>query len=124
MTARDGGSGIFGSSAWRPVGGFAFADITYHRAGDAGLGRIGFDRPDDRNAFRPQTVDELITALDHARLSTDVGCVILTGNGPSSKDGGWAFCSGGDQRVRGRYGYEHEAGKSSGRLHVLEAQRL
>src|SRR3712207_8253072 len=56
--------------------------------------------------------------------STDVGCVILTGNGPSPKDGGWAFCSGGDQRVRGRYGYEHDKGRSSGWLHVLEAQRL
>jgi len=53
-----------------------------------------------------------------------VGCVLLTGNGPSPKDGGWAFCSGGDQRVRGKYGYEHEKGRSSGRLHILEAQRL
>jgi len=123
MSARDDVSEIFDSSAWRPVEGFDFADLTYHRAVDAGVVRIAFDRPEVRNAFRPQTVDELITALDHARLSTDVGCVILTGNGPSPKDGGWAFCSGGDQRVRGRYGYEASAG-SSGRLHVLEAQRL
>jgi len=123
MTARDDVSEIFDPAAWRPVEGFDFADLTYHRAVDAGVVRIAFDRPDVRNAFRPQTVDELITALDHARLSTDVGCVILTGNGPSAKDGGWAFCSGGDQRVRGKYGYEHAAG-SSGRLHVLEAQRL
>src|SRR5947208_13389185 len=124
MTARDDVSAIFDPAAWRPVEGFDFADLTYHRAVDAGVVRIAFDRPDVRNAFRPQTVDELITALEHARLSTDVGCVILTGNGPSSKDGGWAFCSGGDQRVRGTYGYEHEKGRTSGRLHVLEAQRL
>ena len=132
MSARDDVSEIFDSSAWRPVEGFDFADITYHRAVDAGVVRIAFDRPEVRNAFRPQTVDELITALEHARLATDVGCVILTGNGPSPKDGGWAFCSGGDQRVRGKYGYEHAAGSRGGgagggglgRLHVLEAQRL
>src|SRR5829696_7453706 len=123
MSARDDVSEIFDSSAWRPVEGFDFAVLTYHRAVDAGVVRIAFDRPEVRNAFRPQTVDELITALDHARLSTDVGCVVLTGNGPSPKDGGWAFYSGGDQRVRGKYGYEASAG-SSGRLHVLEAQRL
>ncbi len=123
MTARDDVSEIFDSTAWRPVEGLDLADITYHRAVDTGVVRIAFDRPEVRNAFRPQTVDELITALDHARLSTDVGCVLLTGNGPSPRDGGWAFCSGGDQRVRGRYGYEHGEG-SSGRLHVLEAQRL
>src|SRR4051812_5553979 len=132
MTARDDVSEIFDPAAWRPVEGFDFADLTYHRAVDAAVVRIAFDRPEVRNAFRPQTVDELITALDHARLSTDVGCVILTGNGPSPKDGGWAFCSGGDQRVRGRYGYEASAdaagggagGGGLGRLHVLEAQRL
>src|SRR5918995_442318 len=123
MTARDDVSEIFDSSAWRPVEGFDFADITYHRAVDAGVVRIAFDRPEVRNAFRPQSVDELIAALEHARLSTDVGCVLLTGNGPSPKDGGWAFCSGGDQRVRGKYGYEHSQG-SSGRLHILEVQRL
>jgi naphthoate synthase len=123
MTARDDVSEIFDSAAWQPVEGLDLADITYHRAVDAGVVRIAFDRPEVRNAFRPQTVDELIAALEHARLSTDVGCVLLTGNGPSTKDGGWAFCSGGDQRVRGKYGYEHSAG-SSGRLHVLEAQRL
>src|SRR6059058_213480 len=123
MTARDDVSEIFDGAAWRPVEGFDFADLTYHRAVDAGVVRIAFDRPDVRNAFRPQTVDELIAALEHARLSTDVGCVMLTGNGPSAKDGGWAFCSGGDQRVRGKYGYEHAAG-SAGRLHILECQRL
>jgi len=123
MTARDDVSEIFDSNAWQPVEGFDFADLTYHRAVDSGVVRIAFDRPEVRNAFRPQTVDELIAALEHARLSTDVGCVLLTGNGPSPRDGGWAFCSGGDQRVRGKYGYEHAAG-SSGRLHILEAQRL
>src|SRR5690349_14801666 len=105
MSARDDVSEIFDPEAWRPVEGFDFADLTYHRAVDAGVVRIAFDRPDVRNAFRPQTVDELIAALDHARLSTDVGCVLLTGNGPSTKDGGSASCSGRDQRVRGRYGY-------------------
>src|SRR4051794_22364538 len=131
MSARDDVSEIFDAAAWQPVDGFDFADLTYHRAVDAGVVRIAFDRPDVRNAFRPQTVDELIIALDHARLTTDVGCVLLTGNGPSTKDGGWAFCSGGDQRVRGKYGYEHDAGAGGGagggglgRLHVLEAQRL
>jgi naphthoate synthase len=124
MPARDDVSEIFDSSAWRPVEGFDLTDLTYHRSVDSGVVRIAFDRPEVRNAFRPQTVDELIAVLDHARLSTDVGCVLLTGNGPSPKDGGWAFCSGGDQRVRGRYGYEHETGRTAGRLHVLEAQRL
>jgi naphthoate synthase len=133
MSARADVSELFDAAAWQPVEGFDFTDLTYHRAVDAGVVRIAFDRPEVRNAFRPQTVDELITALDHARLSTDVGCVLLTGNGPSPKDGGWAFCSGGDQRVRGKYGYEHEqgaagdgagGGSSLGRLHVLEAQRL
>ena len=94
--------------------------------------RIAFDRPEVRNAFRPHTVDELYRALDHARMSSDVGCVLLTGNGPSPKDGGWAFCSGGDQRIRGRAGYQYAEGETSetvdaaklGRLHVLEVQRL
>ena len=62
--------------------------------------RVAFDRPEVRNAFRPHTVDELYRVLDHARQPADVGCVLLTGNGPSPKDGGWAFCSGGDQRIR------------------------
>src|SRR5206468_9848920 len=107
VSARPDVSEIFDPTAWQEVEGFAgLGDITYHRAVEAGVVRIAFDRPEVRNAFRPQTVDELITALDHARLSTDVGCVLLTGNGPSPRDGGWAFCSGGDQRVRGKYGYE------------------
>lgn len=117
---------------WEPVDGFEFTDITYHRAKQVPAVRIAFNRPEVRNAFRPQTVDELYTALDHARMSSDVGCVLLTGNGPSAKDGGWAFCSGGDQRIRGRAGYQYADGEESetvdaaklGRLHILEVQRL
>ena len=112
--------------------GFSFTDITYHRSVDSGTVRIAFNRPEVRNAFRPQTVDELFTALDHARQSPDVGCVLLTGNGPSPKDGGWAFCSGGDQRIRGKDGYKYADGTDAssintartGRLHILEVQRL
>ena len=98
-----------------PVEGFDFTDITYHRAVDQGTVRVAFDRPEVRNAFRPHTVDELYTALDHARMSTDVGCVLLTGNGPSPRDGGWAFCSGGDQRIRGKDGYKYSAVGGGGR---------
>jgi naphthoate synthase len=125
-------SELFDAAAWRPVPGFEFTDITYHRAIDTGAVRIAFDRPEVRNAFRPHTVDELYAALDHARQSSDVGCVLLTGNGPSPKDGGWAFCSGGDQRIRGRDGYRYADDDTadsidparSGRLHILECQRL
>ena len=122
-------SEIFDASLWREVEGFAFTDITYHRARDSGAVRIAFDRPEVRNAFRPKTVDELYTALEHARVSSDVGAVILTGNGPSPKDGGWAFCSGGDQRIRGKDGYKYEGAGGVdparlGRLHILEVQRL
>ncbi|TDW97770.1 1,4-dihydroxy-2-naphthoyl-CoA synthase [Kribbella sp. VKM Ac-2566] len=125
-------SEIFDPSAWKQVDGFELTDITYHRAVDAGVVRIAFDRPEVRNAFRPQTVDELYRVLDHARMSTDVGCVLLTGNGPSPKDGGWAFCSGGDQRIRGKDGYKYAEGTTAdsidparaGRLHILEVQRL
>ncbi|MEV4317709.1 1,4-dihydroxy-2-naphthoyl-CoA synthase [Actinocrispum sp. NPDC049592] len=125
-------SELFDPKAWRAVPGFEFTDITYHRAVGTGAVRIAFDRPDVRNAFRPHTVDELYRALDHARMSSDIGCVLLTGNGPSPKDGGWAFCSGGDQRIRGRTGYQYAAGETSdtidparaGRLHILECQRL
>ena len=129
------------SNPWRPelwteVPGFEFTDITYHRARDVPAVRIAFDRPEVRNAFRPHTVDELYAALDHARRAADVGCVLLTGNGPSAKDGGWAFCSGGDQRIRGRSGYQYAEGETAdsvdslraqaegGRLHILEVQRL
>ncbi len=80
-------SPIFDPAAWKPVPGFTFTDITYHRAVDQGTVRIAFNRPEVRNAFRPLTVDELFAALDHARSTTDVGCVLLTGNGPSPQ--GW-----------------------------------
>ncbi len=122
-------SELFDADAWRPVPDFAFSDITYHRSLDHGTVRIAFDRPEVRNAFRPRTVDELCSALDHARQWPDVGCVLLTGNGPSPRDGGWAFCSGGDQRIRGADGYRYgeetkDAATRVGRLHILEAQRL
>jgi naphthoate synthase len=123
---------IFDPTQWDEVQGFSFNDITYHRAKAHGTVRIAFNRPEIRNAFRPATVDELFTALDHARQSSDVGCVLLTGNGPSPKDGGWAFCSGGDQRIRGKDGYKYADGETAntinpgrtGRLHILEVQRL
>ncbi len=131
-TAADYGVLVIDSQLWTPVPGFDLTDITYHRAVDAPVVRVAFDRPEVRNAFRPHTVDELYRALDHARMSSDVGAVLLTGNGPSPKDGGWAFCSGGDQRIRGRAGYQYAEGESAesvdpaalGRLHILEVQRL
>ena len=126
-------SEIFDESAWRAVPGFEdLKDLTYHRAVDQGTVRIAFDRPEVRNAFRPQTVDELLAVLEHARISSDVGCVLITGNGPSAKDGGWAFCSGGDQRIRGKFGYQYAEGDTAdtvdpaklARLHILECQRI
>jgi naphthoate synthase len=140
-------SELFDPAAWAPVEGFSLEDVTYHRAVAQGTVRVAINRPEVRNAFRPRTVDELYLALDHARQSPDVGCVLLTGNGPSPKDGGWAFSSGGDQRVRGKGGYEYEpagagapvlgvAGASDraseqaserarlGRLHILQVQQL
>ncbi|MBX0323353.1 1,4-dihydroxy-2-naphthoyl-CoA synthase [Halomicroarcula sp. F13] len=145
-------SELFDPDRWEPVERFDFTDITYHRSTETGAVRIAFDRPEVRNAFRPETVDELSAALDHAKRLTDVGCVLLTGNGPSPKDGGWAFCSGGDQRIRGESGYEYDVDEDSesprdserasgaqrdprdvgddddapenvGRLHILEVQR-
>src|SRR5437660_1874305 len=125
-------SAIFDPERWRPVDGFSFTDITYHRATGSGTVRVAFNRPEVRNAFRPHTVDELYVALDHARVTSDVGCVLLTGNGPSPRDGGWAFCSGGDQRLRGRDGYRYAEGETAetvdparaGRLHIMEVHRL
>jgi len=133
MTAIEGVSQTFDPDAWDDVAGFEdLTDLTYHRARAHGTVRIAFDRPDVLNAFRPHTVDELLRVLEHARTSSDVGCVLLTGNGPSAKNGKWAFCTGGDQRIRGRTGYQYAEGETSesvdparfGRLHILECQRL
>jgi naphthoate synthase len=138
-SAIDGVSEIFDPEAWHPVPGFEdLTDLTYHRARAHGTVRIAFDRPDVLNAFRPHTVDELLRTLEHARTSSDVGCVLLTGNGPSARNGKRAFCTGGDQRIRGRTGYQYEDGTAGdvvdarspaerarlGRLHILECQRL
>lgn len=140
-------SEIFDPWLWRDISGFTnLQDITYHRnvqrssvtngttqSVDLPTVRVAFNRPEVRNAFRPETVDELYAVLDHARSSFDVGTVLLTGNGPSVKDGKWAFCSGGDQNVRGTNGYRNmsEQNKNGdfgqtnlGRLHILEVQRL
>lgn len=154
MSALPFVSDTFDPTRWREVEGFDFVDITYHRGisrgpetdgrpegADMPVVRIAFDRPDIRNAFRPGTVDELYRALDHARQTSSVAAVILTGNGPSARDGGYSFCSGGDQRVRGRDGYRYEVEGAdpeaataqrreqidparAGRLHILEVQRL
>jgi naphthoate synthase len=132
-------SELFDENEWMPASGSeSYTDITAHVSNDGGIARIAFDRPEVRNAFRPQTVDELFDALDRARQDPRIGVVLLTGNGPSPKDGGWAFCSGGDQRIRGRSGYqyadsddaqEHASKRAPqlsalGRLHILEVQRL
>ncbi len=119
-------SDIFDSFAWHDVAGFeGLTDVTYHHDAPGRIARIAFNRPEVRNAFRPRTVDELYRALDDARQNSRIGVVLITGNGPSQKDGGWAFCSGGDQRIRGRAGYEYDDETSAtGRLHILEVQRL
>jgi naphthoate synthase len=126
-------SQLFDAQVWHEVPGFEqLTDITYHKHQTLGVVRVAFNRPEVRNAFRPKTVDELHRALDHARMDSRVGVVLLTGNGPSPKDGGWAFSSGGDQRVRGKDGYKYADGEDaasiepgrSGRLHILEVQRL
>jgi naphthoate synthase len=135
-------SELFDPTRWVDVDGFGdLTDITYHHDRSGRIARVAFNRPEVRNAFRPHTVDELARALDDARMNSSIGVVLLTGNGPSPKDGGWAFCSGGDQRVRGRGGYEYRdeggpdapsadaagtrpAGGGAGRLHILEVQRL
>jgi naphthoate synthase len=133
MSALDGVSDLFDPDEWNDIAGFEnLTDITYHRSRRHGTVRVAFDRPEIRNAFRPHTVDELARVLDHARMSSDVGCVLITGNGPSPRDGVWAFCSGGDQRIRGRSGYQYADGETAadidpartGRLHILEVQRL
>ncbi|WP_458042524.1 MULTISPECIES: 1,4-dihydroxy-2-naphthoyl-CoA synthase [Bacteria] len=125
-------SEIFDPAEWREApGADAYTDITAHVSVDGRIARVAFNRPEVRNAFRPRTVDELYRALDAARQDPKIGVVLLTGNGPSPKDGGWAFCSGGDQRIRGRDGYKYSEDETSvtdparvGRLHILEVQRL
>ena len=126
-------SELFDASIWHVVPGFEnLTDITYHRHNQLGIVRVAFDRPEVRNAFRPKTVDELVWVLTDAAENSQVGVVLLTGNGPSPKDGGWAFSSGGDQRVRGKDGYKYSDDESAakvdparaGRLHILEVQRI
>ena len=95
-------------------------DITFHKA--EGIARIAFNRPEVRNAFRPKTIDEMIEAFKMAWMDSEVGVVLLTGNGPSPKDGKYAFCAGGDQKVRGEAGYVGDDGVA--RLNVLELQRI
>lgn len=126
-------SPLFDEALWREVPGFEnLTDVTYHQDEAHSMARVAFNRPEVRNAFRPHTVDELYRVLDHARLVPTLGAVILTGNGPSPKDGGWAFCSGGDQRIRGKDGYQYSSTEDAegvdsaraSRLHILEVQRL
>ena len=156
MSALPFVSDTFDPTRWTTVTGFDdLREVTYHRGISRGdcdgctagtplpVVRVAIDRPDVRNAFRPATVDELYRVLDHARMSDDVAAVILTGNGPSARDGGYGFCSGGDQRIRGRSGYQYETEDAdfsadadaatrqaqvdrarAGRLHILEVQRL
>jgi len=97
-----------------------YEDITYKKAN--GVARIAFNRPEVRNAFRPKTVSELFEALLDAREDTSIGVVLLSGEGPSPKDGVFSFCSGGDQRSRGHQGYIDDDGIP--RLNILEVQRL
>ena len=97
-----------------------YEDITYRKCN--GVSRIAFNRPEVRNAFRPQTVGELLDAFHDAHEDRETGVILLSGEGPSPKDGKWAFCSGGDQRVRGKRGYV--GGDGIGRLNILEVQRL
>ena len=118
VSAIPGVSETFDLDAWREVPGFEdLTDVTYHRAVGLGCVRVAFDRPEVLNAFRPHTVDELYRVLDHARRSADVGVVLLTGNGPgpegTGSHGKRAFCTGGDQRIRGRSGYQYAEGTTA-----------
>jgi len=97
-----------------------YEDITYKKSN--GVARVAFNRPEIRNAFRPKTVFELYEALSDAKEDNDIGVVLISGEGPSSKDGKWAFCSGGDQTVRSKTGYKGDDGIA--RLNILEVQRL
>jgi naphthoate synthase len=98
-----------------------YQDITYHKAEGEGMVRIAFNRPEVRNAFRPETINEMIDAFQHVWEDSEVGVILLTGNGPA-KDGKYAFCSGGDQKVRGDAGYV--GGDGVHRLNVLQLQRI
>lgn len=97
---------------WQKAG--EYEDIKYEKLD--GIAKITINRPQVRNAFRPQTVDEMIDALEKARFDEEVGVIILTGEGKE------AFCSGGDQKIRGDSGYKDD--KGTHRLNVLEFQRL
>tara|TARA_R110001599_G_scaffold184627_2_gene378314 strand:- start:26796 stop:27632 length:837 start_codon:yes stop_codon:yes gene_type:complete len=97
-----------------------YEEITYRKLN--GVARIAFNRPDVRNAFRPKTLFEMYEAFSDAKEDNDIGVVLLSAEGPSSKDGKYSFCSGGDQRVRSKTGYQ--AGDGINRLNVLELQRL
>lgn len=97
-----------------------YEDITYRKSG--GVARIAFNRPEVRNAFRPQTTSELLDAFHDAQEDTDIGVILLSSEGPSQKDGKFSFCSGGDQRARGKQGYVGKDGYH--RLNILEVQRL
>ena len=135
-------SDVFDPSRWRLVEGIDFTDLTYHRqverdadgqiVRDLPTVRIAFNRPEVHNTFRSGTVDELYRAMDHARMAPDVVTVLLTGNGPSPRDRGHAFCSGGDEQIRDREGYRYASGDTAEtidpahtrRLNILEVQRL
>src|SRR5689334_9137155 len=110
-------------TSWSPAGPSstdAFTDIRYEHsdAPDEGIAKITIARPEVRNAFRPRTIVEISRALEHAREDTSIGVIVLTGEGPD------AFCSGGDQRVRGDTGYlseDAEGNKAAvGRFHVTD----
>ena len=103
---------------WQVLG--PYEDITLERS-EEGIARITINRPHKRNAFRPRTVVELCDAFTRMRDDPRIGVVLFTGAGPAA-DGGWAFCAGGDQSVRGDGGYVDEAGMP--RLNVLDLQRL
>jgi naphthoate synthase len=105
------------SSNWQPVK--TYEDILYHKAD--GIAKITIDRPHKRNAFRPKTIFELYEAFIDAREDPSIGVILLTGAGPHT-DGKYAFCSGGDQSIRGEAGYIGEDGVP--RLNVLDLQRL
>jgi naphthoate synthase len=106
------------SVVWQPAG--SYEDIRFELS-DGGIARITINRPHKRNAFRPRTVSELCDAFARVRDNPRIGVVLFTGAGPAA-DGGWAFCAGGDQSVRGDGGYVDEDGLP--RLNVLDLQRL